>query len=892
MNQPAVTPPRRFILIKRFLISLAVLLGLAIPAGLYLPDFGLRWGVVRGLVDLGWSQASVTQARLSLWKGDIAIRGMQAITAVGEALGIDGIDLTFRWKPLLSRRLWLEHLTLDKTEITLSRQPTGWQVNGLDLPAGSDDPASEWSYGVTTLTLTDSILYVQDGAARVTITVDHLELRDLQSWTPQAPASLSLRGRVNGAALNLSGTIKPFSQTLDFVADLNLQGLDTAPFAQWGGLPGWGGKINAALHLTGAVDAAAPLLAEGRLDLADGTIPLDGGKVGAKSVSWQGRLQWADGLTAAGTLETQDFRFTQGHASIVSATAQATLERATLNAKAEIVDWTGTLNARDWGLSMDGLEIHHEQLSWKGETHLNLSSTAKTMFRAKGKADGVATEVRSADWALSAAKSSAEGEFAHDRPEGLLPPISGTMNVVTDGFAVRQGDRNWLVADHARLRDLVLTPTAVSLARFEADGLSALARPGRYGPRLKARSVVMDKTRISPQGDVSAANLTLTQPLFRISRDSTGIQGLSDLPKDGGNGTMPRLSLGMLRLTSGGQVEFRDRSLPDPVRFSITGLAGTVEGLDSGRPDQDSPFSLLASIGAAELSAQGVARPFQSIPGLDIKGRVRALDLPPLSPYAADALGVNLHTGQLDADITLTLQDGHLGGKLGLILSRLTIAQPDPNAPLAKQADMPIETVLDLLRDGDDRITLSIPVRGDLDTPNFDTSDAVNQAIGGALKTTVFTTLKVAFPLVGLIGMVLDEAERPVLALQSLDFPAGSADLDVPQTEALGKVAELMAARESIRLNLCGVAASATDGPVLHREANLLTRFKAMMAEKSREELMAFERERLRRLAEARAVTIKSWLVDHGDIDAGRLFTCRPRIDDSAKAIPRVDLVL
>ncbi|MFA6022314.1 MAG: DUF748 domain-containing protein, partial [Rhodospirillales bacterium] len=723
---------------------------------------------------------------------------------------------------------------------------------------------------------------------------DRLELRDLQSWDPQKPALVSLQGQLNGAPVTLSGSFRPFHSSLDFTADLTLQGLDVAPFAQWRGLSDWAGIISGKLHLTGAATTNAPLAAEGRIELADANIPLDGGKVGAKSVTWQGHLRQADGLTAAGTVEMQNFLFTEGTARISTATAKIGLERASLDGKSEVLDWTGAFSATDWALGMDDLRIHHDQLAWKGETHLNLSAKAKELFRAKGQADGVATKINAAGWELSAAKSSAQGEFAHDRPQGLLPPLSGTLNVTVDGFSVRQGDRDWLAAEHAVLHDLLLTPSLASLARFEATGLSALSRPGRYGPRLKARSATLEKARVSPQGDVVAAALTLKQPVIRISRDGNGIQGLSDLPSGGGDGTSPapRLALALLRLSEGGQVEFRDRSLPDPVRLSVSGLAGTIEALDSGRPDQASPFSVLARIGAAEMSAQGMMRPFRPIPGLDVKGQVRALELPPLSPYAANALGVNLHTGQLDADIGLIVRDGRLDGKLGLTLSRLTIAQPDPNAPLAKQADMPIETVLDLLRDSNDRISLSIPVRGNLDNPNFDTSDAVNQAIGGALKSTVFTTLKVAFPFVGLIGMVLDEAEKPVLALQSLGFPAGSSELGQSQTESLGKVAGLLTAREGIRLNLCGVAVTTSDGPVLHREASLLTRFKAMMAEKDRAELAEFERERLRRLAEARAVTVKSWLVDQGGVDAGQLFTCRPRIDDAAKATPRVDLVL
>lgn len=882
----------------RRLIAVVVLLAaLLVPAGLFLPDQGLRWGVVRGLVDLGWDRAEVAQAKLSLWKGRVAIRGMQAVTALGEALGIDGIDVVFRWKPLLSRRLSLEHLALDKAEVVLTRDGAGWRINGLPLPGGGDAGAvSVWGWGATTVTLTDSVLRVEDGPLRLAIAIDRLELRDLQSWAPDQPATLSLKGRVNDAAVSVDGTFSPFAPTLDFALDLKMVGLDTAPFAQWGGLPGWGGTLDAALRLTGGMGGGAPMAAEGRLVLAKGMIPLDGGKVAAAKLSWQGRVEWRGGIHAAGTLDGDSLGFSQGQASIAAASAHMRVDAARLDAALERLDWTGLLEARDWALRMDGLEVDHRALSWRGETQLNLGAKARTLFSAKGQADGTGTVIAFEDWRFQAARSVADGEFAHDHPQGILPPVAGTLTLRVEGLAARQGDRDWMLADRAEFSELGLSGGALTVGRMQALGVSALGRGKQYGPRLKARALTLEKLRLDAGGDLEVGALALAQPVLRISRDHAGIQGLSDLLRDKAAEDAPaaaprRLALGRLRVV-GGQVEFRDRTTPDPVRLSLRDLSLSLAGVDNQRPDQDSPFSLTAGIGAAELSAQGDIRPFRPIPGLDAKVSVRALDLPPLSPYAAQALGVNLHTGQLDAQVGLTVRDGTLEGKMDLVLARLRVAQPDPNAPLAKQADMPVETVLDLLRDGDDRITLSIPVRGDLDNPSFDTSDAVNQAIGGALRSTMFTTLKVAFPLVGLIGMVIDEAERPVLALQAVDFAQGSAELGDAQAQDLGKVAALMAERSGLGLNLCGVAVAATDGPVLRREASLVARLKALIAEKDREELAEFERERLRRLADSRAQAVKAWLVDEAGIDAGRLFTCRPRVDDDAKARPRVDLVL
>ena len=868
-----------------------LIVALAVPALLYLPDAGLRWGLARGLTALGWSQAGFDRVKLSLWQGDIAIRGMRAASALGEALGISDIDLGFRWKPLWSRRLWLDHLSFDRAEVELRRQDGVWRLNGLSLATTGD--ASEpltWGYGLSSLTLTNSRLHVSDGPLDVVIIIERLELGDLSSWDGETPSPVSLKGSLNGAPVTVSGIIRPLAATPDFSVAIAFDGLNTAPFAQWGGLPGWAGTLTTTLDLSGGLAGGGAFNAHGQIALKQGTIAFDNGQFSAGGLDWDGDLAWHAGLSAKGTLTAKDVALHQGDAAIIAAGVRMVMTKASLDARAEVLDWTGTLAAAGWDLTMDGIHVHHERLNWNGGTRLNLASKAKTLFEADGTALGEGSTVGVGDWVISAGKSEVTGQFTHDRPQGLLPPIVGTMDARVEHLAIHQGDREWLAADQGQIQHLGFAATALSASHVALRGVAGLGRTGAYGPRLRAKQAVIDGARMSPKGAVAIEGLKVVEPVLRIKRDQGGIQGLSDLPA-GDGGDLVQFSLGRMQI-SDGQIEFRDNVTSVPVRLSLHNVAAELSEVNSGRPGQDSPLRVSAKIGAAVLQAEGKVRPFQPRQRLHLQGKVHDLELPPLSPYAADAMGVDLHTGQLDADWRLAITDGALDGRLDLVLSRLSVDQPDPNAPLAKQADMPVETVLDLLRDSDDHITLAIPVRGDLDNPDFDTSDAVNQAIGGALKTTMFTTLKVAFPVAALIGMVIDEAERPVMALQSLDFAAGSAELESAQLADLGKVASFMAGRDGVRLNLCGVATAAGDGPILHVQAGMITRLKAMMEERTRAELAEFERQRLRQLADQRAQAVKAWLVDHGQIAPGRLFTCRARIDDRATASPRVDLVL
>ncbi|MGE5515614.1 MAG: DUF748 domain-containing protein [Bacteroidota bacterium] len=901
------TPTARFWTRRRRLWAggAAVAVVLLGAAGHFLPDWGLRYGVTRSLRGLGWPQVSVSDADLSLFNGAIVVRRVQAGESLGQMLGIDGLDLRFRWKPLFSRRVSVEQLDLDGVDVDIRRDGASWEVNGLPLAvSGGDSAGTAWTYDITALTLTASRLHLSDGATRLDVELDRLEVLDIKSWEPTLPMRYRLSGRVNGAAFSVDGTATPFAEHAEFSLNVMLAGFDLAAVAEAAKAAGAGqisGRVDADLRLQGG--AGAPLTLAGKLAVADGgwadgSLRLGAGRLALALDS----LRWADGrLEAAGVADAQSLRIDDNGLTDSSAVAHLAARSASWDGKSQRLAWDGTLHAERHAVTVGDIRLDHGSLDWSGATRFDFSPKAPSFLHAEGRAEIAEARAAMGELAAEAHKLTAEGVFEHARPDGMLPPLAGHMEAVAEQVSVREPGRDWLHADRLEAHDLRLAPggSGATLARMEARGLAVLARPGKDGfPwRLEARQAVLERAGLTADGAGTAALLRLNGAVGRVTLGKNGVVGL---PEGGaaasGSAPQPRVALGRLRLSGDSRVEFEDRTLAEPVRLRLDGIDVTMTDVDSARPDHDSPFSAKARIGAAHLSAQGRARPFAAIPGGEVKGEIRALELPPLSSYAAEKMGVHLQTGQLDADLTLSAAQGKLDGGMQLTLSELFIAQPDPNAPLAKSADMPVETVLNLLRDSDNRIHLSIPVRGDLANPDFDISDAVGQAVGSALKSTVFTTLKVAFPLAGLISLVIDDSESRRLALEPLGFAPGADTLGEAERKRLAAVAGLMGERPTVRLTLCGVATQAGDGPALaerkrQEELGLLAKIQKLMGS-APPPLGPQDHDRLTELADARAQAAKTFLVDQAGIDPGRLFTCRPRVEAEAQAMPRVDLVL
>lgn len=912
-----------------------------------LPDAGLRWGLAKALRGLGMVEVSIDDTDISLFGGRLTLRKVVAQPALGNALGIRDFDLKFRWKPLLDRRLVLDRVAAEGIDIDLKREAGGFVLNGLPLavaasPSSDTSASPAWAIAVAGLELTNSRLRITDGNFSALMAVDRLAVENFDSAEPGRAVSFVLKGRLNGAAIALSGTLHPFAAEPAFAATLHAKTLSLADFAALAaraGVEGLSGSADPSLAAEGILTTdGIRLKASGRLVLDNPAIALAGTKGSAKrleieldGLSWNG----AKAELAAGRLDSQALSITapggQGSAGKLALGVKAlsweagrlgltgSIEGATLSGKAEggegsaaslafearqlawdgrRLGWQGGIKVSGAHVAVAGHDGAPDSVDWTGQLDLDIASLA-------GKAEGhlalgpLRLDVGPIRTALKSAEAQGWVEFGKATAAGLTKARLAGLSV-HDG----QARRDLAAVDRIEAEGLKLGKDGgVSVTRLNADGINALRKEGAdgYSWRLETKHLRLDKAARDGDGDVSVDEVRIGGMLARVNRTPGGFTGFISTEKGKGekpdqDDGMPDLRIGRLVVESGSEIRLRDRTMAETVRINVTPLELSISDLDSTLPDRDSPFEIKAGIGRGVIAASGTARPFAETITGRIDGKITAFELPPLSPYLAEALGIHLQSGHFDGTLGVGAKEGKLSGALDVALSNLFIAPPDPNAPVAKKAEMPIGTVLDLLRDGEDRIRLSLPVRGDAANPDVDISDAVAQAVAGALKSTVLTTLKLAFPVAALIEMAMDDADKAHLALAPVTFAPGSDALGPEQEKILVEVAGLLKGRPGLKLTLCGKADDG-DWPVLaakRRSADkpLLSRLEQMVGyERAPEALGPPDRNLLSALAQRRTDAVRNHLVDKGAIETGRLFGCRPMVEASGKG-PRTELLL
>lgn len=343
---------------------------------------------------------------------------------------------------------------------------------------------------------------------------------------------------------------------------------------------------------------------------------------------------------------------------------------------------------------------------------------------------------------------------------------------------------------------------------------------------LNLRGIALSWT---PQGppDLSVERGALSDFFARIAIDPTGRINLQDILKPAtideaagpstpttANAAAPRLRIGPFSLVNGA-VDFSDRFIRPNYRANLSELTGRIGGFSSdgaavrvnGQPAPDMAEIELRgkAEGTASIDITGKLNPLANPLALAIEGRVRNLELPPLSPYTVKYTGHGIERGKLSLDVRYTIQpDGQLAAQNQLILNQLTFGDPVPGAP----ASLPVKLATALLSDRHGVIDLNLPISGSLNDPEFRLAPVIFKILGNLI------TKAITAPFALLTGGSGEGGS----SLEHLSFTPGT---NVPLPESAEKLARLTRAltdRPALSLTVTGTASLDADRTAYQRE--------------------------------------------------------------------------
>ena len=297
--------------------------------------------------------------------------------------------------------------------------------------------------------------------------------------------------------------------------------------------------------------------------------------------------------------------------------------------------------------------------------------------------------------------------------------------------------------------------------------------------------------------------------LGRVSKTPTGApeESVGALePGSSGAEAAPSMNVTIGRVVvNDAEVDFADESLPLPFVAKIASLNGTFSTIatESIEPSNVEFEGKVDEYGLVRVT--GFVTPLDVSNNTDLAVVFENVEIPKFSAYTIPFAGREIESGKLDLNLGYLVKDRQLTGENKIVLRDFELGDdvPHPDA-----MSLPLGLAVALLKDPSGNIDIDLPVRGDLDDPDF----GYGRVIGKAMVNLIVKIVASPFALLGnLIGVEADE-------LEYINFPPGRADLTPPEMERAQKLAEALGLRPTLILEISGVIDREADSLALKTE--------------------------------------------------------------------------
>jgi uncharacterized protein involved in outer membrane biogenesis len=251
-----------------------------------------------------------------------------------------------------------------------------------------------------------------------------------------------------------------------------------------------------------------------------------------------------------------------------------------------------------------------------------------------------------------------------------------------------------------------------------------------------------------------------------------------------------------------GSMDFADLSLALPFATRVHALNGVVVGL---RSDGESRATVKVDGRVDEfglVKVDGALSAFRPKEFTDLSVIFRNVAMPTLTPYSVTFAGRRIKAGAMDLDLQYKIDRSELVGENKVVLRQLQLGERVESPGAIR---LPLDLAIAILSDSEGKIDLALPVKGNVDHPEFSYGHLIWQAL-----VTVITKI-VTSPFRALAGLFGGDAE----SLQTIAFEPGSDTVQPPERQKLQRVAEVLGKRTRLKLTVHGGYEVKADGDAL-----------------------------------------------------------------------------
>jgi hypothetical protein len=240
----------------------------------------------------------------------------------------------------------------------------------------------------------------------------------------------------------------------------------------------------------------------------------------------------------------------------------------------------------------------------------------------------------------------------------------------------------------------------------------------------------------------------------------------------------------------GGTINFSDRHIEPNYSSNFLEIGGRVSGLSS----EENKFANVELRGKLEnyapLEITGKINPLRDDLYVDLKIDFKNMDMSPLTPYSGRYLGYTIQKGALSLNLQYLIVKKKLDSQNNIFLDQFTLGD---RVESSKSTKLPVRLAIALLKNRKGEIDLNIPVSGNINDPKF----SIGRII---IKMLLNLLAKAATSPFALIGAIFGGGEE----LSYVEFDYGSHDLAEQDAKKLNTLVKALFDRPALKLEIEG----------------------------------------------------------------------------------------
>lgn len=248
-----------------------------------------------------------------------------------------------------------------------------------------------------------------------------------------------------------------------------------------------------------------------------------------------------------------------------------------------------------------------------------------------------------------------------------------------------------------------------------------------------------------------------------------------------------------------------DKSIQPNYQTELSKLNGSIKGLSSdnlSKADVDLK-GVFDTYGKIEVTGQ--INPLSEKAYTDLSITIEDLDLQNFSSYSGQFLGFPITRGKADFELKYKLNQSILEGINNLKFKQLKFGKRTASKDAVS---LPLKLAVGLLTDGKGIMKIKLPVRGNIDDPEFSYGGIVFKAFFKLITGIVTSPFK-------LLGKLIPGGAD--LDLSGIQFVAGTALLSTGEEAKLKAMKKIIQQRPAIILELTGVVNTINDKKALQQ---------------------------------------------------------------------------